>query len=443
MSSPHPGLSPQEMAELIRRQVGGWPDGWAGWDATRDAHLLLMDEAIKGCPEYPQGKYAERGIVVSVNAKPGLSSGKHLSHGYFPGAWVLVGELRRLGCSLPITFAYLGPLEWDPNLTRLMAPLGVSCLDLRQVEASDPRRPRILAGWESKPYAVLHAPYQEVLYLDADNLPIADPTFLYTTSQYRYYGSVFWPDVPPYDRDQWLPPCVWSNVGLTYRDEVDFETGQFLINKEQCWRELNLAMWMNAHSDYFYQFVFGDKSTFHLAWARLGTNWAIPQRGPGGNQASLFQHDFGGNVLFQHCTRNKPGLSGYPSPGSLLRQAECEAHLARLRDLWHGKLWFNDAPTQEELAWMERLEGQVFTYERKGLGSRPLRLLADGRVGRGLARLEVGWAVFVAGGKPLLVLSSLEDVPTAMLELQPDGSWRGQWLEYERCECSLIPEGKA
>jgi hypothetical protein len=28
---------------------------------------------------------------------------------------------------------------------------------------------------------------------------------------------------------------------------------------------------INEHSDWYYKFVFGDKSTFHLAWAKCGT----------------------------------------------------------------------------------------------------------------------------------------------------------------------------
>src|SRR5262249_33728210 len=145
---------------------------------------------------YPEGRYAGRGIVTCVNAKPGLSSGKDLPHGYFPGAWVLVKELRRLGCTLPVTFAHLGPLEWDPQLTRLVRPLGVEVLDLREVERHDPMR--ILAGWETKVYAIQHAPYEEVLFLDADNVPARDPSFLFEESAYREAGSVFWPDLPPF-----------------------------------------------------------------------------------------------------------------------------------------------------------------------------------------------------------------------------------------------------
>jgi hypothetical protein len=445
VSEPRSSMTAREMADVIRtRPPGGWPDGWAGWDCTRDAHLLLMRERIESpLPPVP-GQGGGRGIVISVNAKPGMSSGKHLPQGYFPGAWVLAKELRRLGCTLPITFAYLGELEWDPTLTRLVELLGVSVMDLRKIEEADPIPPRILAGWESKWYAIWHSPYEEVLYLDADQVPMRDPSFLFDSKQFRYHGSVWWPDVPPYDREEWLPECVWKNVGLEYRDEVDFETGQFMVDKAKCAKELWLAGWMNSHSDYFYRFVFGDKSTFHLALAVLGTNYAMPQRGAGGNPASLFQHDFAGQVLFQHLTRNKPSLSGYPSPGSLLKRDECERHLAELREIWHGRLWHQTDPSPKEEAWRKSLEGRVFRYEREGLGGRPLRLLEDGRIGRGLAKLEVNWSVWDEGDRPLLMVTSLDDVPTMALRpdpARPDG-WRGRWLEHERCVATLTLEAQ-
>lgn len=435
-------MSVDEMIEVIKTSPPGpWPGGnseWAKWDNVRDAHLRLIDECIISTPPYPEGRYEGRGIVVSTSAKPGMSSGKYLPNGYFPGSYVLAAELRRLGCKLPIAFTYMGPLEWDPTLTRLMEPLGVQCIDLTECEGRDPIR--ILAGWESKIYGVFQSPFQETLYLDADNIPLLDPTFLFDSSQYRFYGSIFWPDVPPYDRAEWLPECVWRNVGLSYRDEVDFETGQFAVDMKRCWREMWLARHMNAHSDYYFNFIFGDKSTYHLAWARLGSNWSIPQRGPGGNQASLIQHDFTGRQLFQHGTRNKPSLSGYPSPGSLLSRAECESHLAELRAKWSGKLWQNISPTPAEADAIADVLGRVFIYERKGHDSRPMRLLEDGRIGRGLAKMETSWNLFLDARGPMIVLSSIDDEPTAVFRKNGDGGWHGRWLCYERCECTLTPE---
>ncbi|MEX2026237.1 MAG: hypothetical protein WEH44_03035, partial [Pirellulaceae bacterium] len=208
--------TPVEDVKRIVRETppGGWPSGFLDFPNVRKAFREMLDEFIAGIASYPGG-YSGRGIVVSVNAKGGWSSGKNLQHGYLPGAWVLVKELRRLGCELPITFAYLGDLEWDRYLTRLVAPLGVTCLDLRGCEKTDPMR--ILAGWETKVYAMLKAPYAECMFLDADNLPLRDPTYLFDDPHYQQHGAMFWPDVPPSRRKEWVPPLLWDSVGLEYR----------------------------------------------------------------------------------------------------------------------------------------------------------------------------------------------------------------------------------
>ncbi len=75
-----------DLAAEIAGPARTWPDGWAGWKNTQQAHIKLLTENIENCPAYPEGKFHGRGIVISVNAKPGYSSGKDLPNGYFPGA---------------------------------------------------------------------------------------------------------------------------------------------------------------------------------------------------------------------------------------------------------------------------------------------------------------------------------------------------------------------
>jgi hypothetical protein len=428
-----------DVSKIIRllkaTPVGMWPGGWAGWENVRLAHIALLEEAILDCPPYPQDRYRGRGIVTCVSAKPGWSSGKNLPHGYFPGAWVLVKELRRLGCNLPITFAHLGPLEWDSHLTRLMQPLGVEILDLSEAVGRDPMR--ILAGWETKAFAIEHAPYQEVLFLDADNLPVRDPTFLFDDPHYFQSGAIFWPDLPPNDRDDWLPPVVWRNVGLEPRSSVDFESGQLLVDKARCWRELRATRHINEHSDWYYRFVYGDKSTFHLAWAKCGSSWAMPETPAGWYGRSILQHDFGGRVLFYHACQDKPSLHGYadrvylPFPDSYI------THLAELRRQWSGRLWYADHPAPADRAIAARLRGRTFDYQRVGLDRRSLRFLEDDRIGQGAASCEFSWSI-VAG---ILIVSHIDGRPTFLAREDSEGVWRGRWLENEKCEVVLTPLG--
>ena len=55
----------------------------------------------------------------------------------------------------------------------------MSCVNAQEVRKIHPVR--TLNGWELKPFALLNSPFQEVLLLDADNVPVVDPAFLFET----------------------------------------------------------------------------------------------------------------------------------------------------------------------------------------------------------------------------------------------------------------------
>ena len=293
-----------ELVPIFRGPPKHFPDGWLHWTNVRDALIFLLEEKIKNCPPYPEGMYSGRGIVSSVNAKPGLSSGKNLAHGYFPGAWCMVKELRRLGCNLPVAFTYMGDQELDPFLIALVKKhLNAECIDLHECNKTDPMR--ILAGWESKVYGIIQAPFEQVLYLDADCLPIENPEFLFDSPQLKFHGAILWPDMPPYDRTEWLRNECWTNVGLEPRtDYVDAESGQLIIDKRRWHEELIAVRQLNETSDHVYRYVFGDKSTFVLGSAKvqhmLGKNGhAMPSTMCTWDGANIRHYGFNQSLLFQ------------------------------------------------------------------------------------------------------------------------------------------------
>ena len=93
--------------------------------------------------------------------------------------------------------------------------------------------------------------------------------------------------------------------GVQYRDEPEFESGQIVVNKERCWAPLSLAFWYNDHSEFFYQYVHGDKETFHMAWRKLGQEYSIVPYPIQSLTGTMCQHDFQGNRLFQHRNLRK------------------------------------------------------------------------------------------------------------------------------------------
>ena len=61
---------------------------------------------------------------------------------------------------------------------------------------------------------------------------------------------------------------MWTIFGMKWmvpwaQQEVAFESGQYLIDKTRCWRELRMAHWYAEHSDYVFRVVYGDKECFH------------------------------------------------------------------------------------------------------------------------------------------------------------------------------------
>ncbi len=381
---------------------------------------------IAAMPPYPGGFHG-RGVVIPAGGVQ-----------YFTNAWVCVHILRQLGCRLPIQVWHLGPLEMDQTMIRLLEPLDVACVDARAMRQTHPAR--ILNGWELKPYAILHAPFREILLLDADNVPVANPEFLFDTPQYRDAGALFWPDFHRLEPER----KIWRLCGVAYRDEPEFESGQIVIDKQRHWRALNLAMWYNQHSDFFYRYIHGDKETYHLAFRKLEAAYAMPERGILALDGVMCQHDFEGARLFQHRNMDKWNLLGdNRAIADFWLERDCLRCLDALRGAWDGRI--GPGSPKDWSHWSEPIQkaagaliSGAFAYCRVGYDQRAMTFRPDGAVGQGAAELERYWTLHDADGETYLELAS-ENQTTCMLRQGPNGSWTGAWLHHERMPIELSP----
>jgi hypothetical protein len=319
--------SVEQWLSLFRDDVPrGLPDGWEHRKAVWEAHHRLARECLNSLPPYPE-QFDGRGIVICAG---GIR--------YFVCAYVAAKMLRHLGCSLPIQFWHLAG-EIDDEMRSLVAPLGVACIDADALNRRRSRPCRILKGWELKCFAILHSPYREVLLLDADNVPVVDPSFLLETPEFVERGAIFWPDVyriAPASR-------IWEIFEVPPRDAPALETGQVVIDKQRSWRALNLAMHYNEHSDFYYRHVNGDTGTFHLAFLRTNTPFAMPSAPihtltARGVRATLCQHDFAGRRLFQHRILDKWRLDGKNRHvGDFWFEDLCRYFVDELAARWSGR----------------------------------------------------------------------------------------------------------
>ena len=219
-----------------------------------EKYRKLSKDFIAQIPEYPEDVYNGRGIVMCGGGEK-----------YFPCAWVAINMLRKWGCDLPVELWHLGPFEMDDKMRDILTPLGVTTVDAHEVEIGHPVRN--LGGWELNPFSMIHSSFEEIIFIDADNVAIVDPSFLFETPQYQETGACFWPDFGRLGRGR----DIWKICGIEYRDEPEFESGQVVLDKRRCWKEIQLTMHLNDHSDFYYKHVHGDKETYHMAWHMLDT----------------------------------------------------------------------------------------------------------------------------------------------------------------------------
>ena len=316
-------LSPTQYVGAKRGVRGTFKNPYDQQSLSLQSAGMACEHFIEAIAPYPE-RFAGRGIVICGGGVK-----------YFTNAWVCINALRRVGCRLPIQVWFLGSKEMDERMKFLLEGLGVECIDACKVRQQHPARR--LQGWELKPYAILHSKFREVLLLDADNVPVLDPEFLFDTPQFLATGAIFWPDYERGHGDQ--QGAIWKSCGIARPKEPEFETGQILVDKQRCWRALCLTMWFNENSDFYYRYLHGDKETFHLAFRKLKKSYALVETPIHSLCATMCQHDFAGRRIFQHRNLDKWDL--FPHNRKIKDfwfESECREYVAQLRQRWDGGL---------------------------------------------------------------------------------------------------------
>jgi hypothetical protein len=232
-------------------------------------------------------------------------------------AWHLVTCLRGLGCTLPVEVWHLGG-EMTDDMAQAFTSAGVRLVDADAVAARVAYRPRAIAsetgrgrGWWLKAFAMRHTGFAEAMLLDADNVPAVDPTYLFNEPAYTRPGAFFWPDLPaPRPRGEWVSEVAWRNVGL---DPVPsarpFESGQLIVDRRRHVAPLEISLLLNEWRDYVYQWIYGDKDCWLLAWHLTKAGYGMPPRNPAYRHPAICQHDPKGELVFQHACNGKDDIA--------------------------------------------------------------------------------------------------------------------------------------
>jgi glycosyltransferase involved in cell wall biosynthesis len=395
------------------------------WSNQAIEHAVYKREAeryISLLPPYPNC-FNGRGVVICAG---GVT--------YFTNAWILINMLRHLGCALPIELWYLGRAELDKRMSQLITPFGVKCIDALIIRQRYPVRD--LTGWGLKPYAILHSSFKEVLFLDADNLPVVNPEYLFETPEFSNCGAIFWPDLMRLSPSH----AIWSICGIEYRDEPEFESGQMLLDKERSWSALLLTMWYNEHGDFFYRHLHGDKDTFHMAFRKLHVPYTMPHRGVVTLDGVMCQHDFQGRRIFQHRNRDKWSLRVPPKRiRGYFSFSLCVRFLESLRRCWSGLIEGTSlgATTREYKTLVQGILRRQYDFHVLGAFRNRVRFSADGRIDDAIKEHELSWRLALIDGQKRLQLVS-KGTRIAELRRTKRALWKG-WYNPQRISVQLTP----
>lgn len=383
---------------------------------------MQLASAAAADPHFPESRFAGEGIVI-------CAGGARL----FTCAWVAIGILRRhLACTLPIEVWHLGPKEIGPPMRGLLEELDVEPIDA--FEVAKRHQVERLGGWELKPFALMNSRFRDVMLLDADNVAVREPSFLFRRPEFRETGALFWPDIAKLSSDN----EIWPISGLRYRDMWSLESGQMVIDKSRCWRALSLTHWINQHSDAFYQYLHGDKDTFLIAWLMLAQPYHLIRHRPKLLESTLCQRAPDGEVLFQHRNMAKWVLNGdNPRIEGFRLEDECRMLLKELASLWDGRV-FELPPRSEEIRRLESDLSRIreFRFIRVSSDERRMELLPDHRISGG--GCERYWHVADGADGPELRLEG-NGLRSCALRLSEDGRWCGRLLQEPYMPVELIP----
>ncbi len=247
---------------------GVWPDRWWEQGEARAAFREMMRERITKGFLLPQKPLSGRGVVL-------LGGGDR----YSIGLYVCVRMLRHHGWTGPIQIWHRG--QDEPLPEALFTAHGVEIVDAHAFREQHPCRRWGMdkwgdpgnrwLSWGLKSYAVLHSPFREVLYLDADAYPVAPVDQLFENNP---TGTLIWHDLPGMAHN-----LRWDVFGVADPGGLSWQGGQWLVDKARCWTALQLYRWLDDWSDFTYRHGYGDQDNLRLAWAATETpHHAYPYR---------------------------------------------------------------------------------------------------------------------------------------------------------------------
>ena len=247
--------------------------------ALQRAHAHFITKLLPGSGVMPAPyKANSRGIVTSA------------ARDLLPVLVVSLRLLRRYGSKLPVEvfLESTADTEVDSEICWSVLPkLHARCIAIGPIIASLDL-PEQIAEYQIKAFALLFSQFEDLLWLDADNIAVSPPEALFDTEVFREKGLVTWPD---YWHNTASPSFYQISATQSMPKLVDraaSESGQVLVSKKRHGTTLMLIGYYNYYGPtHFYPLLSqgahgqGDKETFLAAAVALNAPFYSVQGGVG------------------------------------------------------------------------------------------------------------------------------------------------------------------
>lgn len=193
---------------------------------------------------------------------------------FTPMSLVSTLMLRRTGSKLPVEVFLPGEEDYDEYTCEVIfKDLNARCMVISRFTEVP------VGKYQYKAFAILLSSFEDVIFLDADSFPVADPSKLLREEPYTITGLVTWPDF-------WISSATPLFYDVTNQPIPDLhehassESGQILVSKRKHGQSLLLALYYNLHGPEFYYKLLsqkaageGDKETWIAAATALNQTY--------------------------------------------------------------------------------------------------------------------------------------------------------------------------
>lgn len=292
------------------------------YNQLKSSHLRYVDEHINKLTEnYGISTF---GNVVPTDPEWGTYQGSKgyvlIGGGRFSWlSYINIRQLRSTGSTLPVELFIASDEEYEADFCEKVLPrLNARCNRFDPELIGELLLRFNLGGFQFKMLALLSSRFENVMYLDSDNLPVRNPDAVFESELYKENHMILWPDawgrttnpkyyeiagidVKPnkirysaYDRKQAeiagessvRPPSAYDFTNSHFHDfegtlpNPSSEAGVFVINKTSHLKTLLLCLYYNVFGPDFYYPLFtqgsageGDKETFIAAAHAMKEPW--------------------------------------------------------------------------------------------------------------------------------------------------------------------------